>query len=54
MTECPVCGGDVACDAGTVLHELKDCEDCGSELEVVGVSPYALMESPQAAEDWGQ
>jgi len=54
MAECPVCGGDVSFEESTVIHELKDCNDCGSELEVVNLSPYSLMESPQAEEDWGQ
>lgn len=54
MAECPVCGGDVLFDNSTVMHELKDCDDCGSELEVTGISPNSLMESPQAEEDWGQ
>ncbi len=54
MAECPVCGGNVPFDTHTVLHELKDCGDCGSELEVTSLTPFGLMESPQAAEDWGQ
>lgn len=54
IAECPVCGGDIPQEESTVVHELIDCDDCGSELEVTSLSPFALMESPQAEEDWGQ
>lgn len=54
MTECPVCGADVALSEGTVLHELLDCDDCGTELEVVGIDPFRVEEAPGVEEDWGQ
>ena len=54
MIECPVCGGILEHDKDTLVGELKDCQDCGSELEVVSVDPFAVQEAPVAAEDWGQ
>ncbi len=54
MIECPVCAADVALSEGRVQHELKDCDDCGSELEVVGINPFRLEEAPGVEEDWGQ
>lgn len=54
VLECVVCGGDVELEGGTLQGELIDCPDCGSELEVASVAPFALREAPQEAEDWGQ
>jgi alpha-aminoadipate/glutamate carrier protein LysW len=54
-TECPVCGGGIDVAADTLLGELLDCVDCGSELEVRGLTPTVeLREAPVAAEDWGE
>lgn len=54
-TECPVCGGGVDVAADVIAGELLDCGDCGSELEVRGVSPsIEVHEAPMAAEDWGE
>lgn len=52
--ECPICGGEVQLEEGTVAGELISCDDCGSELEVKGLSPVVLEEAPQEEEDWGQ
>jgi alpha-aminoadipate carrier protein LysW len=38
----------------TVVGELIECAECGSELEVVGLNPVSLNEAPQEAEDWGE
>ncbi len=54
MSECTVCGAAVTMDDGTMVGELLDCGDCGSELEVTGLSPFSLQDAPQEAEDWGQ
>ena len=51
---CPVCDADIGLQNDTEKGELLDCDDCGSELEVTGVSPYALAEAPQTEEDWGE
>ena len=54
MAECPVCGGTVNLGADTVEGELIPCSECGSELEVKGVSPFVLAEAPKEEEDWGE
>ena len=54
MGECPICDARLVLTADTLKGELVDCNDCGSELEVVGVGPFALEEAPQEEEDWGQ
>ena len=54
MTECPVCGAEITFAEGTVLGELLDCGDCGTELEVTGLDPAAVTEAPETEEDWGE
>ena len=54
MTECPVCGADVEKAADTVLGELLECSDCGTELEVTSLDPFKVEEAPQEEEDWGE
>lgn len=54
MVDCPVCDAGVDLADDTIRGELVDCDECGSELEVAGVSPYNLREAPQEEEDWGQ
>lgn len=54
MAECPVCGAEIEFPEDTVLGELLECSDCGTELEVTGLDPNELSEAPQEEEDWGQ
>lgn len=54
MPECPVCGAIVTLGSDTLVGELKQCPDCGIELEVVKKNPFVLEEAPQEEEDWGQ
>ncbi len=54
MSECPVCGGAPPLSDDLVKGELLECDDCGSELEVIAVNPVMLEEAPEAEEDWGQ
>lgn len=50
---CPECSADI--DAQDLeLGELIVCDDCGSELEVVGVDPLRLEPAPEEDEDWGE
>ena len=51
---CPVCDADVEIADDTVVGELMSCDDCGCELEVLGLKPVSLGEAPEAEEDWGQ
>jgi alpha-aminoadipate carrier protein LysW len=53
-TDCPICDAHVAVAADTVVDELLECSDCGSELVVSALDPFALEEAPMAEEDWGE
>lgn len=52
--ECPVCGAEITLADDTVVGELIECIDCGTELEVVDIDPVVLAEAPQEEEDWGE
>lgn len=52
--ECPECAGDVALAGGTMKGEIITCPDCGTELEVISLSPLSLSLAPQVEEDWGE
>lgn len=39
---CPECEADVHVDVDTDKGESVSCEDCGTELEVVGLDPLEL------------
>lgn len=53
-SECPVCGASIDLAEGTVVGELLECPDCGTELEVTSLEPPTLQEAPHEEEDWGQ
>jgi len=54
MAECPVCGAQVPFNNDTVVSELMECPDCGTELEVLDTDPPTLGEAPESEEDWGE
>ncbi len=39
---CPECDADVHVDTDTDKGELVSCEECGTDLEVVGLDPVEL------------
>ena len=39
---CPECAADVHVDTDTDKGELVSCEECGTDLEVVGLDPVEL------------
>lgn len=51
---CPICDAAVSLATGTAVAEIIHCPDCGSDLEVVTLSPPALAEAPAEEEDWGE
>ncbi len=53
MTECPVCAASVP-SADKIQGEVFPCHDCGTELEVQTVAPFAVETAPKEAEDWGE
>ena len=54
MSNCPVCDAEVELPGDAVVGELITCDDCGTELEVLGLDPAEIGEAPAAEEDWGQ
>ena len=53
MTECPECAGVVK-PKEMIEGEIFTCPECGVELEVTGVSPFAVALAPTEQEDWGE
>ena len=41
-TVCPECSEDVFVDAESGQGDIVACEECGTELEVVGLDPLEL------------
>lgn len=54
MVECPTCAGSLEIGEGTETGELVTCKDCGSNLEVTGMSPVKVQPAPEVEEDWGE
>ena len=52
--KCPVCEADVSVGSSVMLGELLTCADCGTELEVISLSPLIVEEAPEVQEDWGE
>lgn len=51
---CPICEAEVEIVEGTVIGELMECGDCGTELEITKVDPIEIQEAPEVEEDWGE
>ena len=54
MTEYPVCSAQITVVSNTIVGELMECPECGSELEVIELDPLQLAEAPETEEGWGQ
>ena len=52
--ECIECGAEVDLADDTEIGEIVDCTTCGTELEVIDVSPPVLERAPELEEDWGE
>lgn len=53
-TTCPICEANVSIPADAMQNELISCADCGSELEIISLSPLTLDVAPDVEEDWGE
>ncbi|MDF9815304.1 lysine biosynthesis protein LysW [Streptomyces sp. SPB162] len=51
---CPSCESDVALDSAPRQHEIVECAECRSELEILSVDPVLMALAPEAEEDWGE
>ncbi|PRX96507.1 lysine biosynthesis protein LysW [Allonocardiopsis opalescens] len=54
MITCPECEGRVAAPEEPRVHEIVECAECRSELEVVGLDPLLVALAPEVEEDWGE
>ncbi len=54
MITCPACDADVQRNEDPIVHEIMECPDCRSELEVVSLSPVLVALAPEVEEDWGE
>jgi len=54
MSQCPVCEADVVISDDPIEGELLECEECGTELEILALDPVMLGEAPEMEEDWGE
>lgn len=41
-TACPECSEDVFVDADSEQGDMVTCDECGTELEIVGLDPVEL------------
>ncbi len=41
-TACPECSEDVYVDADSEQGDIISCDECGTELEIVGLDPIEL------------
>ncbi|MDH3493264.1 MAG: lysine biosynthesis protein LysW [Acidobacteriota bacterium] len=48
---CPVCEGRVFVDASTEMGEIVFCDDCESNLELVGLDPFELDPASEANDE---
>jgi alpha-aminoadipate/glutamate carrier protein LysW len=48
---CPECDADVHVDLDTDKGEIVSCEECGTDLEVVGLDPVELDIVEEEADD---
>lgn len=50
---CPECDEEVYVDADSEQGDLVSCDECGSDLEVVGLDPVELdLHEPDKSEDY--
>jgi len=54
VATCPVCDAELTLADDAVEGELMECDDCGSELEIISLDPVEIAEAPEAEEDWGE
>jgi alpha-aminoadipate carrier protein LysW len=54
VATCPACDADLQMGDDLVEHEIIECLDCRSELELLSVSPVLVALAPEIEEDWGE
>ncbi len=51
-TACPECSEDVYVDADSEQGDTVTCDECGTELEIVGLDPIELDIHEEDADDF--
>ena len=51
-TACPECSEDVYVDADSEQGDTVTCDECGTELEIVGLDPIELDIHEENADDF--
>lgn len=51
-TACPECSEDVYVDADSEQGETVTCDECGTELEIVGLDPIELDVYEEDGDDY--
>lgn len=54
QTPCPICDYQISLPNNAQVSELITCPDCGCELEITSLNPFAITEAPHEEEDWGE
>ena len=50
-TACPECSEDVFVDADSEQGDIVSCDECGTDLEIVGLDPIELDISTETDKD---
>jgi alpha-aminoadipate carrier protein LysW len=50
-TACPECSEDVFVDADSEQGDIVSCDECGTDLEIVGLDPIELDISAESDAD---
>ena len=50
-TACPECSEDVFVDADSEQGDIVSCDECGTDLEIVGLDPIELDISAETDKD---
>ena len=51
---CPECEADLQIDEDTDKGDIIECDDCGSQLEVIGLDPLELELALEEDEEWDE
>lgn len=51
-TACPECSEDVYVDADSEQGDVVSCDECGTDLEIVGLDPIELDIHEDAEDDF--
>jgi alpha-aminoadipate carrier protein LysW len=54
MPACPECDAELVIPVNAMENELMSCPDCGTELEIISLSPVQVERAPEVEEDWGE